>query len=506
MEKTNVNPFGDYGTIVRGNRFIGREQDIQILRARLLGRNFGSIGIIGMSRIGKSSLVHKVLIDQKDILRSKKILVLDFNIHEISSHIQLFRALLDNCIYELKKFNVYTNKLEKCATETRKSEEPVTFLKKVHEFFVIVKQKGIRVIVILDEFDDVRKKFNDHDAFFWLRGLASDPRYKIGLVLISKRELSRIACQIGGEDISYWCNVFHKHYLLPFQESDVELYYKKLNSAGIELNEHLKKIIHYYCGHHPFFLDLVGFFIVDEYLKTGNLHKDRISDIVYAPLQDEYKNIIMILKDNGYLDKLLQIIYGPIVDLTHAEIKELERYGIIFQHENNEIRHPEDSNFSAFSQHFSEYLRIVSRQVELWPMWSQTEKNVRGIVNLVLKKKYGDDWLNTLGNARPSLKKIFDKWRKIQSNEQKAFGSQASSNLLDFSYPKDIFIMIESEWTSFNPIFGEDINYWKKKFYCLAKVRNPLAHNRVIHKDYKTIAEEHCRKINYLIEKYKLKN
>ena len=60
------NPFASYGNIVYGERFIGRKDALRIFQNRIIRpREAGNLAIIGLPRIGKSSLVYKALIERK---------------------------------------------------------------------------------------------------------------------------------------------------------------------------------------------------------------------------------------------------------------------------------------------------------------------------------------------------------------------------------------------------------------------------------------------------------
>ena len=42
----------------------------------------------------------------------------------------------------------------------------------------------------------------------------------------------------------------------------------------------------------------------------------------------------------------------------------------------------------------------------------------------------------------------------------------------------DLWNIIAAEWSEFAPIFKSNKDHWNKKFSAIAKVRNPMAHNR----------------------------
>ncbi len=101
------------------------------------------------------------------------------------------------------------------------------------------------------------------------------------------------------------------------------------------------------------------------------------------------------------------------------------------------------------------------------------------------------------------MKTIFENARKAQEAEEKSFGTRASQNLIDFAYPQDLFAIIFFDWKgTFQEIFGYDRNYWQQCANLLAKIRNPLAHNRdyVLYEADVQKAEGFCKEILALIK------
>ena len=75
------NPFADYGNIVGGQRFIGRQESLKVLESRVIRpQEPGNLAIIGEPRIGKSSLVYKAVIERKNELIAKKLLPIWINL------------------------------------------------------------------------------------------------------------------------------------------------------------------------------------------------------------------------------------------------------------------------------------------------------------------------------------------------------------------------------------------------------------------------------------------
>ena len=63
IKELNItNPFADNAGIVTGNRFVGRQFEIDEIHTRVLGELYGNLAIVGLPRIGKSSIVWNALI------------------------------------------------------------------------------------------------------------------------------------------------------------------------------------------------------------------------------------------------------------------------------------------------------------------------------------------------------------------------------------------------------------------------------------------------------------
>jgi hypothetical protein len=180
------------------------------------------------------------------------------------------------------------------------------------------------------------------------------------------------------------------------------------------------------------------------------------------------------------------------VDVKQTDVDDLLKYGLI---------KPEQQVYVAFSAHFQAYLSLVEREMDLWPIWRDAEKALRYLITTKMVEQYGEEWVIKLEKARPNLKNIFDKCREAQQKEERTFGSRASRNLIDFTYPQDLFAILFGEWKIFQPILGKDKPYWQQRADLLAKIRNPLAHNRdeAIYDYERQIAEGYCKEILNLI-------
>ena len=66
--EVNNNPFASFGGIVDGSIFVGRKTETNDIWNRVLGNNFGNVSIVGIPKIGKSSLMQQALKRNADVL------------------------------------------------------------------------------------------------------------------------------------------------------------------------------------------------------------------------------------------------------------------------------------------------------------------------------------------------------------------------------------------------------------------------------------------------------
>jgi len=281
-----------------------------------------------------------------------------------------------------------------------------------------------------------------------------------------------------------------------FDENALEEYFERLSSVGIAVTPQIKDRFLFYCGGHPYLLEMLGYEVVELFREKGVVDVDRAVKGIEQSIIDHYEHMLGVLQEDESLNKILQILFGPVIDAKPTDAEELQRYGLIKL--NNE------GNYIAFSEHFRTYLKMIERQVDLWPLWRETEVSLRRIVTEKMIEHHGEQWVEKLSKVRPNLKAIFERSQEAQQKEEKSFGSRASRNLIDFTYPKDLFDIIFAEWSIFRDIFGKDKNYWDQRAQILSKIRTPLAHNRdqVLYDYERQTAEGYCREILTVLERY----
>lgn len=488
------NPFADFGTIVHHSRFIGREADLRVVENRVIRPlEAGNLAVIGEPRIGKSSLLFRSIMERKAEMNERGIVPMWINLATYDSSSDFFQSLVSRCVDELEDLNRISESIQRAADRAlADSTSWSEGYSHIQRFFEKVRLSNIRIWLILDEFDHARHLFKgDVSGFQGLRELSYRPEWRVTLITASRRSIREIELQT--QAISTLDGIFQKHYLGMFTDSDADIFFARLQSVGIVMDDPSKESFQYYAGGHPFLLEMLGYELIEHFRLTGRVNVDAVGRELEHSFLDQYDRMVDLLREDDTLGKLLQILFGPAYDVRQTDIERFLRYGLI---------HPaSEDTYSAFSPHFQTYLRLIERQIDLWPLWRETEVTLRQLVADTMIAEFGDQWIAKVEKAHPNLRTIFDSCRQAQQKEEAAFGNRASRNLLDFTYPRDLFTVIFAEWSKYRPLLGKDKSYWDQRATLLSKLRNPLAHNRdwTLHEHERQLAEGYCKEILSII-------
>ncbi len=475
------NPFADYGGIVHGDRFIGRQESLSVIENRLIQpRDPANLAIIGQPRSGKSSLVYQALIERKEQLIEKNLIPIWVNLATYDQSETFFQSLVDECMEELEDLDGINEGIQRAAARTHDNRLIWNErYRKIQRFFKKVRESGYRVLLILDEFDNARYLFKDSISDFQkLRELSYQPDLGIALITTSRRSIKTIELQTG--DISTLSGIFQHHYLGMFDDKELQIFFNRLVSAGVKVSEELKNDVLSYCGGYPYLLDMLGCEIIEMREKKQDINVEKAVDPIATSLFGHYHQIVDLLKEDGSLDGLLQILFGPVIDAGEENRSEFLGYGLIRETDDGDRR-----IHMGFSEHFHVFLQSIERRTrggEVWSIWSNTEKALRQCITTTMSDKYGGLWTEELEKAHPNIKKagIFERCRNSLQKAERGYDNRDPQNpldLLDFTYPQDLFAIIFAEWNIFKDTFGRDKPYWDQRAQLLSKTRNPFAHN-----------------------------
>ena len=464
------NPHADFGGIVTGSRFIGREAELRKVKDRILNSaGFGSISVVGLPRIGKSSLVCEALRRAPSEVLGQRVVVAQANVGTFKSVGDLLRYVVEELAEELRSKKL-GNELTHSRVNKALTESLIDF-NVVRTVFRSLKQEGLRPISVLDEFDAGRRLFKDTpNLFHWLRELCSNSDFKAAVVFVAKRRLQDIS-RLAGYESSYWTNVLMSLPLKPFSNDDTDIFFSKLERDGVPIKEKERQEILSFLGCHPYLLDMFGYHVWARVKQREHVDINWIGEICDELIREYHQQIDEVLEDSAMLSKLIQIVVGPQWDVTKDDVDVLCELGVLRN---------EDGRLLGFSRAFENHLQIVSRSVDVWPLWRETERSLRAFLEDRLKIRFGLEWPKELSQFQPKLGRIIEEFQKRQDKDKKlcSFPKEVPS-LLAYSYPSQIFEIMAADWTSLGePVLGKDKNGWGVKFATLSKVRTPLAHNR----------------------------
>ncbi|EDN71323.1 conserved hypothetical protein [Beggiatoa sp. PS] len=346
------NPFSNYGHIMFGENFVGRESIIDTIEQRIINATDpGNLAIIGAPRIGKSSLAYHTLIAPSKSLLEKKLLTFRIDLPtEVRNLEDLFKVFVLKALEILEHTDVLDNALHKQGKSLLTADLPWLELQhQVQQFFKKIKTDGWRIVAVIDEFDAARDIFKENrGAFDASRELAYQPEWRIGLVTLSRRPLGKIVTQ-SSVFISTFQGIFLDKTLQCFTRDELTDLLQKLNPIDLEVTNELLEFVWANTGGHPYLASALAFHIADMWLNNKEYDLEKALQNSTSAFHEYYENVKKILKEDDSWDKLLQILFDDSYNLTKEKISNLERYALIKQTKNG--------NFVAFSEHFGNYIR-----------------------------------------------------------------------------------------------------------------------------------------------------
>ena len=488
------NPYADFGTIITEERFVGREGELRTVASRIFGeRSFGSIAVVGLPRIGKTSLVTEAIRRAEALPIGSRLVVVRSNVGEPGSVGELFRTLIEELADEIRCRGFEDALVNGQMTEALAS--PAIDFIRVRAVFRSLRRADIRPVWVLDEFDAGRRLFEGTPQFFhWLRELCSNPQFKAAVVIVAKRRLQDVA-RLAGRDSDYWANVLMTLALKPLSDAEIGVFFSRLDTNGIRLGDAERAEVMAVCGGHPYLLDAFGYHAWEHVERGGEVSIVWVEKECANLAREYFEQVSTILSeiaisDGTMLSKAVQVLVGPQWDVVAQDVDALRELGVLLSDEEDGLR--------GFSRSFEDHLRIVERGIDLWPLWRETEQALREYLDQRLTGRFGRDWPEGLGKARPKFRERIADWRGDREKERKRFGDRAESSLLAYTYPMQLYELMVIDWPAFGePLLGADKTGWDRKFGVLAKVRTPVAHSRegVVGDGERTQAMGICREI-----------
>ena len=483
------NPYADFGTIITEERFVGREGELRTIASRIFGeRGFGSIAVVGLPRIGKTSLVSEAVRRAEARPIGRRLVVVRSNVGEPGSVGELFRTLIEELAEEIRCRGPENTLVNGQITDALAS--PAIDFVRVRAVFRALRRADVRPVWVLDEFDAGRRLFEDTPQFFhWLRELCSNPQFKAAVVIVAKRRLQDVA-RLAGRDSDYWANVLMMLALKPLSDVEIDDFFSRLDVNGVHLGEAERTAVLAVCGGHPYLLDAFGYHAWEHVERGGEVSVGWVEQECAMLAREYFEQVSTVLSDGEMLSKAVQVLVGPQWDVVAQDVDALRELGVLLSDGEGGLR--------GFSRSFEDHLRVVERGIDLWPLWRETEQALREYLDQRLGSRFGPDWPEELGKARPGFQERIAHWQREREKERRRFGDRAESSLIAYTYPMQLYELMGVDWARLGqPLLGTDRAGWNGKFGVLAKVRTPVAHSRegVVSDGERTQAMGICQEI-----------
>jgi hypothetical protein len=472
------NPYANYGSPVTGAAFVGRADHVRSIRSRTFtAMEAASVSIVGPPRVGKSSLAQQVL-DEFAVGKNPagRIFVpIWITVGGATSEQALFRELAHLILDWLDEHGLPTDRLHgpyAKLTAAVSWDEMGMCLK---DFLRQVRRAGYQVVVVLDEFDAARTVFHRAAPFELLRAIAHERTVRVALITTSRRTLAEIVVKSTAE-VSTFAGIFGLPLTLGcFTAPELTALIARSPYTDKDLRDSLFTWLQVETGGHPFLSSALLSVLHDRWAADGPPALDDLPkqcrDAVGACGQftvDYYKEMLELLREEDRLGQLLEVLFGPQETVRPTDADRMVGEGIIKQ---------TDDGWAAFSESFSQYLLLLegTRTSDNWQLWHRTETGLRAALTSALEQAYGETWRTRLAQSQKKL--VLD--CQTRQARDRAFGDVTTDDdLLEYALPKDLLAIMMMHWDHIEPVFGHGKEEWRQRVELIAKVRNPMAHNR----------------------------
>ncbi len=540
------NRFANYGNTMKGDSYVHRNKlEKQLLDRTVNYDDYGSVNVVGLQRMGKSSLVYNALEAKADEFYEKNVVIAKISANEIPTNEipttepkpnpadKFFKDMVQEVFEVMKEHNDVDEILQKRYEEFKNDDIVKEGSFSLRKFFKRIKKSDKRVVMIIDEFDYSAKIFSDFpEGFNILRQLAYEPETHVAFIFVSRRRAEYLERKCEG--ISPFHNILDYVYVKGFSDEELEEYFKCCEKSGVTLDDKERETLKSITGGQPYWSDIMLKAYKEEKENNENTDLETVFHKNIDKFHGKYggfQHTLDLLEEQGLLNKLYQIVFGPMEpDCTRSDIQTLYNYGIIVDKDKSTV----------ISDKFYDYLKSKEREVDFYPLWHETETGLRKILKnkLKIKEEYKPDWerhliesyllndpkelmklleihffknhmendyiLQSQDSKRPYSKKDYYlsydldeaiKQKNRMLNNKICYDSNKDITIVEALYTKGLFLLYDFEYSKLqlDKIFGDKDKFVEKSIH-LSKARNPYQHNNeeLLNDDYKKKTKEYC--------------
>lgn len=491
------------GTMVSGESFFGRKSEINELQRMVFDKK-GAVSLVGIPRIGKSSLVRAVYDSNK---KNEKLICAWLDMSPCKNVFEFLKKLANEIKKEIqKKKDLWNDSFENFYREIDEVDAEffgwyLRLSSRLEDVLTEINENNHKTVLVIDEFDAVEKLFGQESSYYsFLRSIFYNPDYAASGLLISRRRLQLIETKC--EYISSFPGIFKEMPLYAFNAGDMKIFYEKLTDCGIRLQDTEKEELEQYTGNVPYLCCMFADCMVKHLSDTGN----RISIIeafqeCLPQINDYYENLLERLEEDGYKEMayILSAFSKFPANMTNRDIENLKTMGVIIQKMDEEGM----TRYCVYSEDFMTYLRFTPLKLPLWETMTGCEKKLKSFID----KEYHDldtttyselladpfRKITTLNSNFPEL--------KLNANTIKTYCRslqihKPDPTILDVLTLSKVVDIINSKWTDkFSKYF--EGNGWQDKFEKIVNIRNPMSHATIeyVSKEELAVCMKYCQEI-----------
>jgi hypothetical protein len=326
-----TNPFTYGNPISDPGRFFGRRREVEQVFSRLRNPECESSAIVGERRTGKTSLLN--FISHPEVVRMNGLdpntccfIYMDLEmITPTSTPTRFYQHLLNRLMSRVGDME-----LKERLREVAKYDTIDTY--DLADLFDFVDQKGIRVVLLLDEFENIGANENfKPDFYYGLRALAI--HHNLAIVTASRKDLLEISHSETVRSSPFF-NIFATINLQPFSLEEVwELVRGSLAGTGVSFTDSEVRSIVRMAGRQPFFLQMAFHALFDAY-QTGVEEGRRIAQVERAFLDAAHPHLQVYWLHSTDEERIVLSLLGILsllegeenIQLVHWSSSMLERW------------------------------------------------------------------------------------------------------------------------------------------------------------------------------------
>ena len=479
------------GGEVTGDSVIGYRTYHATLRRSIEQRILGTGGLYlyGLYRMGKTSLIKSTAVE---IEASQNNLIYLYIVTKDYKGENAFSDMLEAIIRQLKRklcrfpeTNLsYVSKTIEYFEQDK--ENYILFREDFKDIFKNLKEAGMQVLLVLDEFDYAREIFKTSSDFELFRELTAASEISVCLVTVSRQELCYI--EQANPYTSTFKVVMQPFAICGFEKEDIADYQKKMQEFyDISLSEEMLEALKFYCGTSPYLWSCFGYEIAEKKISTPDSDFCfSIEEFYHVPsilskINAYHDSVFKCLKTdkdtqgNSFIDKLTGIVIGPSFFVTESDFTQLESLHYLIDN---------GTEYIPISGAFKTYLTEHSHSNDILNNFEVLEKKLKVILESE-KSELCKVCHSSSANPDSQWYDILQKpYRNgfISANYQKQIDStrkrfSKTVTALDVMSLEDATKIIKSFWSTFSKYFSHDaLKKWETKLTECGKARNPVHH------------------------------